>query len=232
MVVLAAALFAVFAVTTGFAVAGAALPGVDRPIHAEVLGWRSEPLTTAATAITHAGGSVAMWVLALLVCGWLLRRGDTADLALVAGVGAASAVLVPVTKHLIGRQRPPAADRLVTVADLSFPSGHSTGSAAVVGVLATVCWIRMHRRVVARVVAVLAAVFVILVGLSRVYLGVHWPTDVLAGWALGGLLVVLGVLVQMRSRRARAARGRHREPDHPATDAGGARPAATWSAGG
>ncbi|MGW0177857.1 phosphatase PAP2 family protein [Nocardia sp. NPDC003345] len=215
MVVLAVALFAVLALTTAFVVAGAALSGVDRPVHEAVLGWRNDPLTTVATVITHAGGSVAMWALALLVCGLLLRRGETGDLALVAGVGAASAVLVPVTKHLIGRQRPPAPDRLVTVAELSYPSGHATGSAAVIGVLATLCWFRIHRRAVARLVAILAAVFVILVGLSRVYLGVHWPTDVLAGWTLGGFLVVLGALARTRYRRARSGAG-SRDPENSA----------------
>lgn len=229
MVVLAVALFAVLALTTAFVLSGAALSGVDRPVHEAVLGWRTDPLTTTATVITHAGGSVVMWVLALLVCGVLLRRGETGDLALVAGVGAASAVLVPATKHLFGRQRPPGPDRLVTVADLSYPSGHATGSAAVIGVLATLCWLRVRRRVVARMVAILAAVFVILVGFSRVYLGVHWPTDVLAGWALGGLLVALGALARTRYR-ARPGPGRHRDPEGPAVPPGADRRAGTGSA--
>ncbi|WP_328394915.1 phosphatase PAP2 family protein [Nocardia sp. NBC_00416] len=198
MVVLAVMLFAVATATTVFVVAGGATARVDRPVHDWVLTWRDEPLTTAATVITHLGGSAAMWLLAILVCAILLKRGARADLLLVAGVGAASAILVPVSKQLIGRARPPAADRLVEVGESAFPSGHSLGSAAVVGVVAVLFWMRSRHRILRWAVAVLAAVFVTLVGLSRIYLGVHWPTDVLAGWTLGGLLIVLGLLARRR----------------------------------
>lgn len=196
VVLLALMLFTVVAAITGFVVAGGVSSGIDGTVHEWVLGRRGEPLTTIATLVTHAGGSVAMWVLAVLTCGFLLRQGRRADFALVAGVGAAAAVLVPVSKHLVGRQRPPATDRLVMVGELAFPSGHSLGSAAVLGVLATLYWARAGHRRAARLVAAGAMVFVVLVGLSRIYLGVHWTTDVLAGWLSGTLLVVLGVLLR------------------------------------
>ncbi|MEV0107729.1 phosphatase PAP2 family protein [Nocardia sp. NPDC050799] len=199
MVVLAVLLFAVVAATTGYVVAGDATTQVDCPLHEWALTLRTDPLTPAATVITHLGGSVAMWTLALLVCAVLLRRGAYADLLLVAGVGAASAVLVPVSKQLIGRSRPPVAGQLVEVSNPAFPSGHSVGSAAVVGVLAALFCLRTAHRVARVIVAAVAAVFVLLVGLSRIYLGVHWPTDVLAGWALGGLLVAIGVAARTRA---------------------------------
>ncbi|WP_280401648.1 phosphatase PAP2 family protein [Nocardia carnea] len=218
MVLVAVLLVAGFATLTWSVLAGVAA-GLDRPVHERFHGLREEPLTTGAVVITHAGGSAVMWVLAIVACGWLLRRGRRADAALVAGVGAASALLVPVTKNVIGRDRPPMADRLVTVDSPAFPSGHSTGVAAVVGVLAALCFLRLRHRVAAWTTVVLAAVFVALVGLTRVYLGVHWPTDVLAGWSLGGLLVVLGVLVHRRMGRAAPPDG---QSGHPA-DATGSR---------
>lgn len=196
VVLLALVLFTVVAALTGAVVSGTASARVDRPVHEWVLGWRGEPLTTIATVVTHAGGSVAMWVLAILTCAYLLRRGRVADFALVAGVGAASAVLVRVSKHVVGRQRPPVADRLVTVGELAYPSGHSLGSAAVIGVLATLCWAHAGHRTATRVAVTAAMVFVVLVGLSRIYLGVHWTTDVLAGWSAGALLIVLGLLLR------------------------------------
>ncbi|WP_063057946.1 phosphatase PAP2 family protein [Nocardia sienata] len=214
MVVLAVLLFAVLAATTGYVVAGDATPQVDCPLHEWVLTLRTDPLTTAATVITHLGGSVAMWTLALLACAVLLRRGAYADLLLVAGVGAASAVLVPVSKQLIGRSRPPVAGQLVEVSNPAFPSGHSVGSAAVVGVLAVLFCMRTAHRVAGVIVAASAVVFVLLVGLSRIYLGVHWPTDVLAGWALGGLLIAVGVAVRAWAEGAAGC------PDRPGTAAG------------
>lgn len=198
MLGLAVVLFAVFAATIGYVVAGDATARIDRPVYDWVLTWRNEPLTTAATVTTQIGGSVVMWALALSACALLAKRGAQADLLLVAGVGVASAVLVPVAKQVIDRPRPAVADHLVEVSSPAFPSGHSAGSAAVVGVLATVFCMRTTHRVVGVLVASFGVAFVVLVGLSRVYLGVHWPTDVLAGWTLGGLLVVVGVLMRTR----------------------------------
>ncbi|MGW5381906.1 phosphatase PAP2 family protein [Nocardia sp. NPDC003963] len=223
MLGLAVVLCAVFAATTGYVVAGDATTRIDRPIHDWMLSLRAEPFTTAATVVTHLGGSVAMWTLALLACAVLLKRGAQADLLLVAGVGAASAVLVPVSKQLVGRPRPPVADQLVAVSDPSFPSGHSAGSAAVVGVLATLFCMRTAHRIAGAIVAVLAATFVVLVGLSRIYLGVHWPTDVLAGWMLGSFLVAVGVVIRTRAEQP------DRPPVRPGPTAGPGRDAdAEW----
>ncbi|WP_280459804.1 phosphatase PAP2 family protein [Nocardia carnea] len=220
MVLFAVLLLAAFAALTGSVLSGA-VTGVDTAIHEWFLGVRDDPLTTGAVVITHAGGSAVMWVLALAACAGLLWRGRRTDAALVAGVGAAAAVLVPVAKNLIGRDRPPLDGRLVTVDSPAFPSGHSTGVAAVIGALAVLCYLRFGHRIAARITVVLAAVFVGLVGLSRVYLGVHWATDVLAGWSLGALLVLLGVLIHRRSARS------VRPGDTVAADRAASRPAAT-----
>ncbi|NKY31806.1 phosphatase PAP2 family protein [Nocardia speluncae] len=218
MVLFAVLLFAAFAALTG-AVHLGAVAGFDTAIHEWFLGFRDESLTTGAVVITHAGGTVAMWMLALVACGGLLWRGRRADAALVAGVGAVAAVAVPVFKDLIGRVRPPLDDRLVTIDSPAFPSGHSAGAAAVIGVLSVLCWLRFRHRVAVRITVLLAAVFVGLVGLSRVYLGVHWATDVLAGWSLGGLLVLLGVLMHRRA-------GRSARPDTVAAELTVSRPGA------
>ncbi|NKY55007.1 phosphatase PAP2 family protein [Nocardia flavorosea] len=201
MVLSAVLLLAAFAILTGTVLAGV-VTGLDMAIHEWFLGLRDETLTTVAVVITHAGGSAVMWMLALVACAGLLWRGRRRDAALVAGVGAAAAVLVPVSKELIGRARPPLDDRLVAVDSPAFPSGHSAGSTAVIGVLAVLCCLRFRHRVAARMTVVLAAVFAGLVGLSRVYLGAHWATDVLAGWSLGVLLVLLGVLIHRRAGRS------------------------------
>jgi undecaprenyl-diphosphatase len=115
--------------------------------------------------------------------------------ALVVGLSSAgTAVLVAVTKHAVGRARPPVAQQLVSAHGDAFPSGHSAQSIACYGALAWLAWeLGKPRRV--RVVATIAAVVVaLLVGLSRVYLGVHWPSDVLSGWllAIGWLATLVG----------------------------------------
>jgi len=102
----------------------------------------------------------------------------------------------------------------VQVGNESLPSGHATMSAAVVGALVVLAWPQLAGA--ARgLVATAALVWVALVGLTRVYLGVHWWSDVLAGWATGAawLAVCTGVLLWLR--RPRAAREAAASPPRP-----------------
>ena len=107
-----------------------------------------------------------------------------------------------VAKQVVGRPRPPAGLRLVAETEPSFPSGHATDSAALYLTVALVLALFVLRRPVARAALVTGGLVLTgCVGLSRLVLGVHWPSDVLAGWALGttaALVVVLAVAVVVR----------------------------------
>lgn len=158
-----------------------------------------------AAADVTALGSVAVLSLVILLAFALLAslRRWAEGLLLVAGAGG-GVMISQGLKLVFERERPELAYRAVEAANASFPSGHAMLSAVVfltLGVLAA----RFADRRRVKVLAVGAAVLVsLLVGASRVYLGVHWASDVLAGWCVGAAWAMacwLAVFfVQRRSR--------------------------------
>jgi undecaprenyl-diphosphatase len=142
-------------------------------------------LTTALTDVTSLGSITVLSILVLLVFGLVLslRQVRPAVMLLAASVG--GMLLTALLKDVFQRDRPPLDLHLVPAINASFPSGHATLSATVYLTLgALIAHFAQRRRV--RVYALTAAVLLaVTVGCSRVYLGVHWPTDVLAGWCVG-----------------------------------------------
>ncbi len=138
------------------------------------------------TAVSAGGGTLGMAVLATLAVAVLLRSGRRGEAATVAVAAAGAGGLVVAFKHLYGRARPPVADRLVVETTASLPSGHALGSTVVLGIVAVVVGLHVRKRAVRVGLAGLAAALAVTIGLSRLYLGVHWATDVVTGWLLGG----------------------------------------------
>ncbi|MGW0496020.1 phosphatase PAP2 family protein [Streptomyces sp. NPDC003007] len=136
--------------------------------------------------VTALGGSPALaWVTSVGVVWLLLRRQVRAALYMaVAAVGAW--ILISVVKTLVGRLRPVVDEPLVTPSGLSFPSGHALSSLVSYGVLLLVFLPAMNRTA-RRFSAVVAVVIVVLVGFTRMALGVHYLSDVVAGWLLGAV---------------------------------------------
>lgn len=163
-------------------------------------GW----LTVVAQGFTYAG-RVGLPALAVLVAGlFAWRRRDLTAPVLVATALAGALALTVLGKNIVGRVRPPATEALPPFeVSPSWPSGH-TLNATVLGVLTIYLVLITVRRRAWRVLAVLGCLlFPLAVGLSRVYLGQHWLTDVMGGWALGAawaLAVVLSHRLWLRLR--------------------------------
>lgn len=162
-------------------------------------------LHIAATDITALGSVAVLGLLILLAFALLasLRRWNE-GLLLVAGAGG-GLIISQTLKRVFERERPDLAYRAVEAINASFPSGHAMLSAVVfltLGVLAARFADRRRVKVLAMVAAVLIS---LLVGLSRIYLGVHWASDVLAGWCVGAAWAMLcwlaAVFVQRRFTR-------------------------------
>jgi len=134
-------------------------------------------------------------VLAAGVMLWITRR-STAPLVYLAASYLGAGVLFRIVKQLTHRARPPAHLAVAHYGGYAFPSGHATLSVAVWGAVAltigaNATWPRRTGLVAA------AAVIAITIGVTRLYLGAHWLTDVLAGWALGaGWLAVTTLAIR------------------------------------
>lgn len=132
---------------------------------------------------------------------WFRQRRRDAVFATTAFIG--SALINIAAKHYYGRARPSLWESLAPETTFSFPSGHAMGSMTLATVLVLLAWRTRWRWPVAAV----SALFVLAIGASRPYLGVHYPSDVLAGWA-AALAWVVGVYVTMFGLRAAQRFGR------------------------
>lgn len=179
----------------------------DPAVGTALIAERSSMLTTVAQSFTFLGSTLALVPLTAFVLLTLAFRGRWRPAAAVAGGMSLSLLLTIVLKATVGRLRPAAVDVLGTVdTGFAFPSGHTLNATVFYGLLAGLL-ILGTRRVGARV-ALLAGwiALAVGVGVSRVYLGYHWMTDVLAGWSLG-LAVLGGVLLVSTLAWRRATRG-------------------------
>lgn len=147
----------------------------------DVLGARQE----AARDITTMGGYTFLAIFVTVFCVYLRASGQTAAMWYVILTVLNAYIVLSVLKRVFDRARPEGVLHLSYVESASFPSGHAMMSAVTYVTVAMLLTNLTVRRKYAVYLLVLAALLTLSVGLSRVYLGVHYPTDVLAGWSAG-----------------------------------------------
>ncbi|MBB5696882.1 phosphatase PAP2 family protein [Sphingomonas yantingensis] len=157
--------------------------------------------------LTALGGGTVLTLVTIFVTGYLAARRKLALAAFVAGSIGSGAVLTALLKIVFARARPDIVPHLVEVSSASFPSGHAMNSAMVyLTGAALLASAEPDRRV--RVFLITAALLLTLsIGFSRVFLGVHFPTDVLAGWAIGIAWAVAASWVAAILQRRQAIEG-------------------------
>jgi membrane-associated phospholipid phosphatase len=153
----------------------------DNPALLFLHGHRSAYMDSIMKAITDAGSGPVLFIVCVLLAAYLLAQRNRAGAAYVATCLTGSALLNQLCKHVFARTRPDLWLSSLPETSFSFPSGHAMNSIALCAALVIVLWPGKWR------VAALScsAVFVLLVGMSRVYWGVHYPSDIVAGWACG-----------------------------------------------
>jgi len=176
---------------------------VDPRFERFVMAHRTAWATGAMKSATWLGSTLVLVPVVLIVGGFFVLRGrEWGPLSRLAAALAGSVVLYDVVKAAVGRARPPASYQVgYHFSGSAFPSGHAVQSIAVWGMLALLAVERMRRRRWLPVAP--AVVLVMLVGASRIYLGAHWLSDVLGGYALGGLWLCVVVAIMLIRARPR-----------------------------
>jgi len=168
----------------------------DQTVRMEVHAWATPALTLAMRILTWLGATVTLLVCALAASVGLWRRGFRQRASIPPLAVALAELLTESTKYVVRRPRPEPFFGLRAPDSWSFPSGHSLDSMLCYLVFAAALQPLIGSRYR------LAVAIALMVGLTRVYLGVHWPTDVLTGWAAGACAAagLIGSLEQLPER--------------------------------
>jgi undecaprenyl-diphosphatase len=142
-------------------------------------------MLSAALDITALGSATVLGLAVVSVAGFLFLQGLWRRALIVIGASFGGWFLNGALKQLFQRPRPDVVPHLREAMSLSFPSGHALQSAAVYLTLGVLMMRFAHRRMTKIYCLVVAGIATVLVGASRVYIGVHYPTDVIAGWLIG-----------------------------------------------
>ena len=180
---------------------------VDEGLHERATPWLTELMSD----VSWLGGSLVLTLVTAAACALLVARRRVRAAAFVALAFIGARVLGSVLKVEFARPRPSFADPVVARAGgYSFPSGHATGSMAVYGALACLILVAPLRPLAKLAGVAAAGVVVTLIGFSRIYLGEHFPSDVIGGWCVAlawiALLVLGGSLLRGRRGSTQAAR--------------------------
>lgn len=163
------------------------LDAFDRALTDAIPALRNETLNLLMLAVTALGDSRFLVFVSIVTIGALLIARAWREAILFGACFALMPLIVKVLKVTIARPRP-TVDLYGGVESFSFPSGHATNSALIYGALALLA-LAVFRKLPGRLIAAAFAILAIMIALSRIYLGAHWPSDTLAGLGLAGLML-------------------------------------------
>ncbi|SCJ37165.1 Undecaprenyl-diphosphatase BcrC [uncultured Eubacterium sp.] len=172
--------------------------GYDTAIREWVYGLRSPLRNRILICITYLGNwqTIVMLGLALLI-----YPGTRRKIGLPFAVTAiSSTVIYKIAKSIFQRPRPDLSVRIIEESGYSFPSGHSMNCMVIYGILIYLTRRYCKNRTAANWITVLLGLLILVIGCSRVYVGVHFPTDILGGWSLGIAVLTAAIMIIERIR--------------------------------
>lgn len=171
----------------------------DIAIRDMIHSWAGPPLTSAMRAVTWLGEPDALALLMIVAAWWMVKAGRRRDAFWLAIATLGALAISELLKLVFHRARPAAFFGYVDPSTYSFPSGHATVSCCFYGLLAAFLTARMKSHAVRIALWIGSAALVLAIGFSRIYLGVHYASDVVGGYALGIFWVVVARKVSFRA---------------------------------
>ncbi len=178
-----------------------AIAASDRWLLSVISGPRVRWLSVFARWCTHLGSAPFVLGAAALTMAWCLVRKRVTELIVVALSGSITAGAVRMVKEIVGRPGPHPRAHLGLHVGRAFPSGHSAQAVACYFALGWVLTREIASRRLRSMVWAVAVLVSLAVGWSRIFVRVHWPSDVLAGWALAAAVLIAVVAVVPRQHR-------------------------------
>ncbi|HVI70097.1 MAG TPA: phosphatase PAP2 family protein, partial [Pyrinomonadaceae bacterium] len=178
----------------------------DEVTRAAVHQLASPVLTAIMRFLSFVGSSIVLTIATIIVVAWFLVWKWSREAKLFTATMIGAALLNVTLKMTFKRARPTPFFDLTAPETYSFPSGHSLGSACFFGALAALITARIKNRRVRALVWILCTAMFLLIGLSRIYLGVHHTTDVIAGFVAALIWILMVRFVEMELARRRRRR--------------------------
>lgn len=161
----------------------------DTVIREFIYSFQSDKLTFLLTYITYIGNWQTISILCLMFLLYKLTRISFGIPLTISAI--ISTILQKTLKGFFVRQRPDLYLHLIQQGGYSFPSGHALTSLVFYGMIIFLCQQNVKNKTITNTVTVLLSFLIFLIGFSRIYLGVHYPTDVLGGWTIGICLLII-----------------------------------------
>ncbi|KOP63661.1 phosphatase PAP2 family protein (plasmid) [Priestia megaterium] len=170
----------------------------DSTVISFIQGFESPTLTMIMKFFSFIGSTSSVIVLSLFILFFLYKvLHHRSELILFIGVVLGSSILNLILKLFFHRARPDL-HRLIEIHGYSFPSGHAMSAFAVYGVLSFLLWRHIPTRSGRSILTIISITMIILIGISRIYLGVHYPSDIIGGYLASGFWLTLAIWFYQR----------------------------------
>lgn len=176
------------------------ITGFDNAVIDAVQGAEVPWLTVVMKTFTHIGSTVAVILLSALCLAWLLRKHYRAQALLFAAVIAGTGILNQLMKLIFKRERPDF-HRLIDIGGYSFPSGHTMMAFSLYTILAYMIWRNLKTAWGRMSVIIIAALMIFMIAVSRIYLGVHYPSDIVGGALASALWLIASIAIYQHFQR-------------------------------